>query len=75
MDQLQLFGVEWDPAYYFQMLVSLHWQQVHARNQWVTAACQNALQVYTAALQEEAQGEIQLRLPGLVLPPEGEEPW
>ena len=40
-----IFGVEWDPAYYFQVLISLHWQRCHSTDAPLTAACEDALRV------------------------------
>lgn len=40
--RLMLFGVEWDPSHYFQVTVSLSWQEQHSTLPELTAACQNA---------------------------------
>ena len=40
-----IFGVEWDPAYYFQVIISLNWQQQHSALAPLTAACEDALRV------------------------------
>lgn len=37
-----LFGVEWDPEHYFQVTISLSWQQQHSTLVGMTAACEDA---------------------------------
>ncbi|GHO62835.1 hypothetical protein KSC_017270 [Ktedonobacter sp. SOSP1-52] len=37
-----LFGVEWDPEHYFQVTVSLSWQERHSILPEITIACQDA---------------------------------
>ncbi len=40
-----IFGVEWDPSYYFQVTISLGWQQQHSTLATLTAACKDAWRV------------------------------
>ena len=40
-----LFGVEWDPADYFQVLVSFLWQQEHSSVALLTLACEDAQRI------------------------------
>ena len=40
-----IFGVEWDPSYYFQVAISLNWQQKHSTLANLTAACKDAWRV------------------------------
>lgn len=40
-----IFGVEWDPSYYFQVLISLNWQKQYSTFAPLTAACEDALRV------------------------------
>ena len=41
-----IFGVEWDPSHHFQIAVSLKWQWEHSKVASLTAACENAWQVF-----------------------------
>ncbi|GLV61193.1 hypothetical protein KDH_80090 [Dictyobacter sp. S3.2.2.5] len=41
----QLFGVPWDPEHYFQVTVSLTWQQQHSTSAAMRAACEDAWRV------------------------------
>ena len=43
--RFMLFGVEWDPEHYFQVTVSLLWQQQHSTLAEVTAACKDAWRI------------------------------
>ncbi len=40
-----IFGVEWDPFYYFQVTISLNWQQQHSTLSNLTAACKDVWEV------------------------------
>ncbi len=40
-----IFGVEWDAAHYFQVTVSLTWQQQHSQLASLTAACEDAWRI------------------------------
>lgn len=40
--RLSIFGVDWDPAPYFQVCVSLSWQKEHARDPLLKIVCEDA---------------------------------
>ena len=40
-----LFGVEWDPEHYFQVTISLSWQQQHSTFAEMADACKDAWRV------------------------------
>ena len=54
-----IFGVEWDPSYYFQVTISLTWQQQHSTLASLTAACEDAWRVLR---EEEGSGSIRASL-------------
>ena len=49
----RIFGVPWDPAYAFQVLESLRWQQAHASDRLDAEASKDALRFFTAELAQD----------------------